>query len=286
MNKISDAVNLQSKITANNNEELIQQNPWQSLRQYTDARIALGRVGNSLPTKVNLAFQLDHAKARDAVHLALDYNLLSKSLKVFSLPVLTLQSCVETRDIYLQRPDLGRQLSAQSILQLNEFSEGDAQSYDLVIVISEGLSSLAITENVTKMLASLLPELQKLNLSLAPICIVKQGRVAVGDDVGYHLKAKMVAILIGERPGLSSPDSLGIYLTYQPTPGCADSKRNCLSNIRPRGMSYQKASERLIYLIKEGLEHQYTGVELKDKTQQAAHLTLQNFLLPNQKHLD
>lgn len=266
--------------TENQTSTQVQLNPWQDLRKYTDARIALGRAGNSLPTQVHLAFQLDHARARDAVHLPLDYILLKKNLFQFNFPVIELESCVTTREIYLQRPDLGRSLSEQSISLLKGLTKDNKPSYDLVIVITEGLSSLAITENVQEMLTSLLPKLLSIGLSLAPLCIVKQGRVAVADDIGFHIKAKMSVILIGERPGLSSPDSLGIYFTYQPEPGCPDSKRNCLSNIRQRGMSYQQASERLSYLIKEAIKRHYSGVNLKDETEISQASIGENFLLP------
>jgi ethanolamine ammonia-lyase small subunit len=259
----------------------VQLNPWQDLRKYTDARIALGRVGNSLPTQAHLAFQLDHARARDAVHLPLDHALLGKSLTQFGLPVLQLKSCADTREIYLQRPDLGRRLSEQSIAKLKQVSQDNKQPYDLAIVITEGLSSLAVTENVEKMQSTLLPGLSAMKLSLAPLSVVKQGRVAVADDVGFHLNAKMSIILVGERPGLSSPDSLGIYFTYQPEPGTPDSKRNCLSNVRQRGMSYQQASERLSYLIKEAMKRQYSGVDLKDETESSDASLGQNFLLPS-----
>jgi len=258
----------------------VQKNPWQSLRKYTDARIALGRAGNSLPTSAHLSFQLDHARARDAVHLPLDYALLHKSLSEFELSVIELESCALTREVYLQRPDLGRCLSEQSISQLQQHKSINNEHYDLVIVITEGLSSYAISENIKPMLSALLASLNKLNLSIAPLCIVKQGRVAVADDVGFYLQAKMSLILVGERPGLSSPDSLGAYFTYQPTVGCPDSKRNCLSNIRKRGMSYQQASERLNYLIKEAIKRHYSGVELKDETEVSQASVGQNFLLP------
>lgn len=271
---------IKEKNKADADSPLVQHNPWQPLRQYTDARIALGRAGNSLPTQAHLAFQLDHAKARDAVHLPLDHQLLNKTLRPFGLPLLTLESCVDTRQIYLQRPDLGRTLAAQSITQLQQFCEGEKQGYDLVIVITEGLSSLAISENIAPMLRALLPMLKQLQLSLAPLCIVKQGRVAIADDVGYHINARMSLILVGERPGLSSPDSLGAYFTYQPEPGCPDSKRNCLSNIRRRGMSYQQASERLRYLLTEADRRGYSGVELKDETEVSRSSLGKNFLLP------
>ena len=262
-------------------DDQVQLNPWQELRQYTDARIALGRAGNSLPTSAHLAFQLDHARARDAVHLSLDYDLLNKKLAKFDLPVLELASCALSREIYLQRPDLGRSLSEKSIAQLQQHRSVTNKKYDIAIVITEGLSSFAITENIEKMLTVLIPALLEMGLSLAPLSIVKQGRVAIADDVGFHLKATMSLILIGERPGLSSPDSLGAYFTYHPEPQCPDSKRNCLSNIRQRGMSYEQATGRLTYLIAEAIKRHYSGVELKDETEISNALAGKNFLLPD-----
>lgn len=270
---------LKSDIQASDTSQ-VQSNPWQDLRQYTDARIALGRVGNSLPTAAHLTFQADHAKARDAVHLPLDHALLKKKLHPFGLTTLLLESCVDTRETYLQRPDLGRHLSPRSIDQLQQFSKVAQQEYDVVISITEGLSSLAITENIDAMLSCLLPQLQLLGLSVGPLCLVKQGRVAVADDVAIHLKARLSIMLVGERPGLSSPDSLGIYFTYQPTRDCPDSKRNCLSNIRQRGMHYQQATERLIYLLKEADKRGLSGVALKDETETSDHAIGKNFLLP------
>jgi ethanolamine ammonia-lyase small subunit len=258
----------------------VQNNPWQYLRQYTDARIALGRVGGSLPTQAHLAFQADHAKARDAVHLPLDYALLQKKLLTFGFPVMLLESCADTREVYLQRPDLGRHLSDNSIVLLKQHTETKKQVYDISITITEGLSSLAVTDNIENMLGSLLPELETLGLSVAPLSIVKQGRVAVADQVGFYLQAKMSVIFVGERPGLSSPDSLGIYFTFAPKPGYPDSKRNCLSNVRSRGMKCQQASERLIYLIQEANKRGYSGVNLKDETEVKRTLMGQNFLLP------
>ncbi|MBW8189719.1 ethanolamine ammonia-lyase subunit EutC [Neiella marina] len=260
---------------------IVQHNPWQKLRRYTDARIALGRVGDSLPTQAHLEFQLAHAKARDAVHLPLDYELLQQQLSVFRLPILTLESQASDRACYLQRPDLGRLLSEQSLKAVADFSEGSKQGYDIAIVITEGLSSLAIDKNASPLLAQLLPALAARQLSIAPLCMVKQGRVAVADAIGESLQAKLVLILVGERPGLSSPDSMGVYLTYQPQVGTADSKRNCLSNIREGGLSSEDATTRLLYLIDQALSRAYTGVDLKDETEVEQHRLGQNFLLPS-----
>ncbi|WP_411991094.1 ethanolamine ammonia-lyase subunit EutC [Agarivorans sp. DSG3-1] len=256
--------------------ELVIENPWQSLKTHTDARIALGRAGSSLPTKAHLAFQLAHAQARDAVLMPLDYQKLAVELTRFELGVKHLSSQACDRATYLQRPDLGRLLDEPSKQTL----ANDLASYDIVLVLTEGLSSAAIRENASSMLAALLPKVVGLGLSIAPLIIVEQGRVAVGDDVAHALGAKMVAILVGERPGLSSPDSLGIYFTYQAYPGIEEAKRNCLSNIRSAGMSVDDAAFRLAYLIEQANQLGYSGVELKDKTESSNAKVGQNFLLP------
>lgn len=263
-----------------NNPQLVQQNPWQKLRRYTDARIALGRVGDSLPTAAHLQFQLAHARARDAVHLPLDYQLLQRQLAEFRLPMLMLASQAHDRACYLQRPDLGRLLDEKSQAQVSRYQEGQKQGYDIAIVLTEGLSSLAIDANAHALLSELLPALSERGMSVAPLCLVKQGRVAVGDPIGEALQAKLVLILVGERPGLSSPDSMGAYLTYQAKVGTPDSKRNCLSNIRNGGLSAVEATKRLMYLIDQASKRNYTGVELKDETELEVASLGQNFLLP------
>ncbi|GGA81399.1 ethanolamine ammonia-lyase light chain [Neiella marina] len=261
----------------------VQANPWQKLRRYTDARIALGRVGDSLPTQAHLEFQLAHARARDAVHLPLDYQLLKRQLDGFGLSSLLLHSQAKDRATYLQRPDLGRLLDDSSLQQLQTYQAGHKFGYDVAIVITEGLSSLAIETNACKLLEVLLPALDNSKLSLAPLSIVTQGRVAVADAIGQSLNAKLVLILVGERPGLSSPDSMGAYLTFQPEVGTPDSKRNCLSNIREGGLSPQEATKRLLYLIQQALGRGYTGVDLKDETEVEGGQLGQNFLLPSSK---
>jgi ethanolamine ammonia-lyase small subunit len=260
---------------------LVQDNPWQQLRRYTDARIALGRVGDSLPTKAHLEFQLAHAKARDAVHLPLDFGLLKYELAALRLPILELASQAKDRAVYLQRPDLGRVLDADSLARVQSYSEGERCGYDVAIVVADGLSSLAIAANAKPLLRALLPELEARRLSVGPLCLVKQGRVAVGDEVCEELRAQLVILLVGERPGLSSPDSLGIYMTYRAYAGIPESRRNCLSNIRDGGMSPIEATKRLVYLVDEALKRHYSGVELKDETEVDALSLGQNFLLPS-----
>ena len=260
---------------------VVQSNPWRALRRFTDARIALGRVGDSLPTDMHLEFQLAHAKARDAVHLPLDFELLQRRLASNGLPVLQLSSQATDRACYLRRPDLGRRLDEASLNRVANYLEGERRGYDVAIVITDGLSSLGVERNAVPLLDTLLPALASRELRMAPLCLVRQGRVAVGDEIATALQASLVLILVGERPGLSSPDSLGAYLTYKPEIGTPDSKRNCLSNIRSGGMTAEDATSRLCFLIDEALKRRYTGVELKDETEIEEGSIGQNFLLPN-----
>jgi len=263
-------------------------NPWSALRQFTDARIALGRAGVSTPTQAHLAFQLAHAQARDAVHLALDAEPLARTLDaVFpeaAAPCLVLHSAADNRRSYLQRPDLGRRLDASSRNQLDAFSATREQRpYDLALVVVDGLSALAIEKNAAPLLACLRTRLATESWSLAPLCVVQQGRVAVGDEVGQLLGAKAVVVLIGERPGLSSPDSMGLYLTWMPRVGLTDACRNCISNVRPAGLTYEDAAAKLHYLLGQSKQRGLSGVELKDETVKPSGLTGQragNFLLP------
>ncbi len=238
--------------------------PWQALRQFTPARIALGRTGVSLPTGAQLDFQLAHAGARDAVHRALDVAALQQTLSQVSMPdALVLHSAADSRDRYLQRPDLGRRLGDASRQTLTALRRtGD----DLAIVVADGLSALAIEQNAAPLLRSLMLRLALDNWSFAPLTIVRQGRVAIGDEVGQLLGAKMVLVLIGERPGLSSPDSMGLYLTWAPRVGLTDQRRNCISNVRPAGLSYDEAAYKLHYLMSQARQRSLTGVDLKDET--------------------
>ncbi|MES2070681.1 MAG: ethanolamine ammonia-lyase subunit EutC [Pseudomonadota bacterium] len=262
-------------------------NPWESLRQFTAARIALGRAGVSLPTAPQLAFQLAHAQARDAVHLALDVPQLERALSAalpgLSTPCLVLHSAAADRNSYLQRPDLGRRLDAASRQTLQALIKPQqARPYDLALVVVDGLSALAIAQNAAPFLGILQHNLAAENWSLAPLCIVQQGRVAIGDEVAELLGARMVVVLIGERPGLSSPDSMGLYLTWMPRAGLTDADRNCISNVRPAGLSYEDAAYKLHYLLSEAHRRQLSGIDLKDEAAQAPELpaaTPKNFLL-------
>ena len=234
--------------------------PVDLLKEFTAARIGIGRVGASIPTKQMLNFKLAHAHARDAVYSVLDIDTIINHLKIFNLPVLLLHSKAENRAQYLQRPDLGRKLKKSSANQL----KAHAGNYDVCLIIADGLSASAINENITGLLKILVPLLSAAKLSMAPLCFVEQGRVAVSDKIAHHLNAKLSVILIGERPGLSSADSIGAYLTYEPKPGLTDESRNCISNIRPQGLPFKPAAEKIFYLIQEAFRLKLSGVGLKD----------------------
>ncbi|WP_455231954.1 ethanolamine ammonia-lyase subunit EutC [Geopseudomonas aromaticivorans] len=243
------------------------ENPWQQLRGLTPARIALGRAGTSLPTAAQLDFQFAHAQARDAVHTPLDVAALTESLAGLKLDCLHLHSAARDRDTYLQRPDLGRRLHADCAAQLREHAAAHGGGYDLAIVIADGLSALAVQRHSLPLLDRLLEPVQAEGWTLAPVSLVEQGRVAVADEVGELLGARMTVILIGERPGLSSPDSLGLYFTWGPKVGLTDAYRNCISNVRLEGLSYGMAAFRLLYLMREACRRQLSGVELKDEAE-------------------
>ena len=240
--------------------------PWTKLRDYTPARIALGRAGTSLPTKPHLEFQLAHARARDAVHHELDAPRLRDSLQSRGLECVLLHSAANDRPMYLQRPDKGRRLDADSRARLEELPR-PPKPHDVAFVIADGLSSLAIEENAARFLDAMLPALNGADWNIAPLCIVKESRVALGDEVGEILGARMVVVLIGERPGLSSPDSMGIYMTLSPHIGLTDETRNCISNVRPQGLSYEHAAYKLHYLMTEARRRGLSGVNLKDEAE-------------------
>jgi ethanolamine ammonia-lyase small subunit len=220
------------------------------LRQFTPARVALGRAGHSLPTRELLRFQLDHARARDAVYEPLNPSALG-------LPHLLVRSTARDRGAYLRRPDLGRRLSPESRALL---ARGD---YDAALVIADGLSAPAVHHHAAGVLAALAPMLAE--WKLAPLVVALQARVAIGDEIGAALGARMVAVLIGERPGLTSPDSLGIYLTWNPRPGRTDAERNCISNVREDGLSYDVAAHKLLFLMEESRRRKLSGVALKEE---------------------
>jgi ethanolamine ammonia-lyase small subunit len=241
--------------------ESFQEDPLSQLKEFTAARIGIGRAGTSIPLKQSLAFKLAHAHARDAVYSELDTDKLSADLKQFELPLLLLHSQAAYREQYLQRPDLGRRLDEGSVELVNDHANA---ANDIVIIIADGLSATAVNHNALGLLKILIPQLQSAGLKLAPICLVKQGRVAVADDAGAHINARLSLILIGERPGLSSADSMGVYITFKPRPGLTDESRNCISNIRPHGLTFKPASKKIFYLIQEAFKRKLSGVGLKD----------------------
>lgn len=242
---------------------LVIPNAWQTLRRLTPARIALGRCGVSQPTAVQLAFQQDHAAARDAVHFALDAPALAATLKQSGYDCLLAHSACPNRATYLQRPDLGRRLDSASRKTLAQTTIGPGA---LAFVVADGLSALAVERNVAPFLDVLRARLAGDDWPMAPITVVEQGRVAIGDEIGELLRACAVVVLIGERPGLSSPDSMGLYLTWAPQVGLTDANRNCVSNIRPAGLSYQDAAAKLHYLLTRARALRISGVGLKDET--------------------
>jgi ethanolamine ammonia-lyase small subunit len=232
---------------------------WLALRRLTPARIALGRVGHSMPTAPMLEFALDHARARDAVHHALDVQALQQNIERLGMEVLQVRSAAADRREYLVRPDLGRRLHDESSAMLGA---READRYDLVFVAADGLSALAVARHAVPLLQAMQP--WPANWHIGPLVIAQQARVAVGDDIGALLRAQLVVVLIGERPGLSSADSLGAYVTYAPRVGRSDAERNCISNIRPEGLGYAAAAKKLHYLLDQARRRALTGVALKD----------------------
>lgn len=254
---------VQFKTQAKNNE-------WEQLKQFTDARIALGRAGGSLPTRPALAFQLAHAQAKDAVLKVLDLDGIQAQLAVLQHEVLRIESCAVDKAQYLQRPDWGRELSESSRQQLKDYVRQHNEAYDVVIVAGDGLSARAIEDNAPYFIQQLYEACIAQGWRVAPLILATGSRVALGDEAAQILQAKMLVMLIGERPGLSSPDSMGIYYTWQAHTGCRDAMRNCISNVRPAGLSIQVALQRLTALMKKSAELGLSGVQLKDEHEMAA----------------
>lgn len=235
--------------------------PWSQLRKHTSARIALGRAGGSLPTAELLAFAADHAQARDAVYSELDVAKLGDSLAQLNLPILRLRSRATDRQMYLQRPDLGRRLDDESAAVVAANAQA---TMDVAMMIGDGLSAIAAQKHAAAVLIHLVPLLRDRRLSLGPISIITQARVAIQDEIGSMLKARVAMILIGERPGLGAIDSLGGYLVHGPSIGNTDAQRNCVSNIRPGQLEPTAAANVLAWLIEQSLVRGISGVDLKD----------------------
>jgi len=242
------------------------QEHWSILRRFTDARIGLGRSGSALPTREVLKFSMAHAQARDAVRTPIDWEPIESALSELGLETVRVASAAADRDTYLRRPDLGRKLDTDSRKWL---AQGKPGAPDLVIVVGDGLSSTGVMANAVAMITALLPHAKKLHWQLGPVVLASQARVALGDDVGEALGAKAVLMLIGERPGLSSPDSLGAYLTWAPRVGRKDAERNCISNIRSGGLSHDEAAFKVAWLLREAFSRKLTGVQLKDESDYA-----------------
>ncbi|CAN5267464.1 ethanolamine ammonia-lyase subunit EutC [soil metagenome] len=233
------------------------------LQQWTPARVALGHVGNAIPTCAILKFQQDCAEARDAVHTVWNWQATQQQLQAHGETVVVVNSCTLSRTEYLKRPDLGRILSNES----SEYLQSIRKAYDVVFIISDGLSAAAVEAHALPLLDKISSKLSSATLSLAPIVLAPYARVALSDEVGFYLNARIAVMFIGERPGLSASDSMGVYLTYAPKPGNTDSARNCISNIRPpEGLSYELATEKLLYLVKESLHRKLSGIGLKEET--------------------
>lgn len=247
-----------------------EQRPWISLRQFTPARIALGRAGGSLPTQALLEFRLAHASARDALLHPLDEEKLATELEqVTAEKILRATSAARNFDEYLLRPDLGRKLSDDSRRQLENRAARvskrfPSQPFDLTIIVTEGLSTLAIERHAQNLFKHLLPLVQTERWTLAPIVLVRRARVAIQDEIGEILRAKIALIVVGERPGLIAPDSMSAYFVYDPKPGKTDADRNCISNISSIGTTESEAAAKIHWLLREALRQKISGVKLKD----------------------
>lgn len=242
-------------------------NPWEELKKFTDARIALGRTGCSILTDEYLRFSLAHARACDTIKMPFDRQMVRKRLEDMGLDVVFAESAATSRDVFIRRPDLGRRLGEVSRERLKKMKYPGA---DVLIVIGDGLSSKAVHKQAVPLIKHFLPYMKELGLSVGPVVLAKQSRVALGDDIAEVMHCGLVAMLIGERPGLSSPDSLGIYMTYKPFAGRLESERNCISNVRPEGLSYERAAFKLAWLVEMAYDRGVSGTALKDKSDDPA----------------
>jgi len=236
---------------------------WANLRRLTAARIGLRRAGASLATGPLLDFRLAHARARDAIHEPLDEPRLTADLAEFGTPVVQVASAAQDRQTYLMRPDCGRCLAADAVGALALHAGG---GYDLVFVMTDGLSARAVQTHAALTLTGTLPALRAEGWRIAPLVVVRHGRVAIGDVIAGVLGADCVVVLIGERPGLTTPDSMGAYLTWKPSPQTTDADRNCISNIRPDGIGYTDAAFKLVHMLRAMRARRLSGVRLKDES--------------------
>lgn len=241
---------------------LVKADPWRQLRRFTAARIALGRAGNSLPTQALLEVGLAQASARDAVYEASHTDQLQEQLAAQNFDVVAVHSAARDRQQFLLRPDLGRRLDATSRERLQKLMLPAAP--DLVFVLADGLSAQARLRHALPLLQLLFRELRQWRVG--PIVLAEMARVALGDEIGEVLRARQLAILIGERPGLSAPDSLGIYFTHAPKVGRTDAERNCISNVRPEGLQYNVAAKRLLDLLHGARLLGRSGIDLNERT--------------------
>lgn len=235
---------------------------WKQFRTWTNARIGLQQTGVSIAIKETLDFKLAHAHARDAVHLSLNVAKIKDDLQFLHHPILSIESKAKDRLSYLMRPDLGKQLHQNAIKSIQNCI--GINSYDICLIVADGLSATAVHHHIEGVLNELLPELRQMNYSISPIFLLTQGRVAISDEIGVLSRAKISIIFLGERPGLSTPDSLGIYVTYQPIVGNSDAMRNCISNIHANGLSYELATKKLMFLITQMIHQNKGGVMLKE----------------------
>jgi len=240
---------------------------WDQLRKFTQARIGVGRKGYALPTHELLRLQLDHAQARDAIHWPWKLDVFQKTLRREKIPQLVLATAVHDRAEYLLRPDLGRVLSVASRKLLTKKFPKTKSQMDVVIAVSNGLSSSAVNVHAAKLVSSLWKGLKREGYRIAPVILAENARVAVSDEIGALTRARLSIIVLGERPGLSSVDSLAVYLTFAPRVGNTDAQRNCVSNIRPPdGLDYQSAVRKTLFLVREAIRRELSGVELKEET--------------------
>ncbi len=256
----------------------VQPDPWVALRRYTPARIALGRTGASQPTQALLAFSQAHALARDAVHEPFAADDVALALRALGFAVVHAHSRAADRTTYLRRPDLGRRLDDASRAALDAAGRAQASPPDVVFVVADGLSAFAATRHAAPLLEAVHAQLA--GWTIGPVVVAEQSRVALGDEIGERLGARCVAVLIGERPGLSSPDSLGIYLTWAPHVGCVDAQRNCISNVRPEGLPIDEAAHKLARLLEGARRLQASGIALKDDSEAPGTLAGENGASP------